>query len=150
TLRIHPRIAGQDCDAGGEPAAAHGSRSRLHVAVGSPLNNVSISLRLTFWLSAIFLCGFVLFGVAMWLDSSYSLSQGRDRTLTRRAARFVDLLEATRGEAPAARLARLEQLADVIPEGNLIHFFESSGRGLSRPRLMPPDFPGPAVSGREV
>jgi heavy metal sensor kinase len=110
------------------------------------LKNVSISLRLTSWFSAIFLGGFVLLGVSMWIDLAYSLSQGRDRTLTRRAARFVDLLAATRNDAQASRQDRLEQLADVIPEGNLIQIFEPSGARLFPRSLSPPDFPWPAVS----
>jgi hypothetical protein len=59
------------------------------------LKNISISVRLTFWFSAIFLTGFVAFGIVMWLDPAYSLSHGRDRTLARRAARLVDLLNAS-------------------------------------------------------
>jgi hypothetical protein len=40
------------------------------------LKNISISVRLTFWFSAIFLTGFVAFGIVMWLDLAYSLSHG--------------------------------------------------------------------------
>jgi heavy metal sensor kinase len=111
------------------------------------LKKSSISLRLTFWFSAIFLCGLVFFGVAMWIDLAYSLSKGRDRTLTRRAARFVELLEATRHDSPERREARFEQLADVIPEGNLIQFFDPGGKRLFPRSPSPPDFPWPAISG---
>ncbi|MGH9560384.1 MAG: hypothetical protein ACRD3S_02925, partial [Terracidiphilus sp.] len=55
----------------------------------------SISLRLTFWFSAIFLCGFTLFGAFIWLDLGASLRSGRDRTLGRRAERMAGLIEKT-------------------------------------------------------
>jgi heavy metal sensor kinase len=107
------------------------------------LKSTSLSLRLTAWFSAIFLGGFVLFGCIMWLDLAYSLSQGRDRTLTRRATRIADMLEATSASARAIRESRFEQLADVIPEGNLIQVFDISGTRVL-PRNSPaPDFPWP-------
>ena len=68
------------------------------------------SLRLTAWFSAIFLGGFALFGVVKWLDLAYSVGQGRDRTLTRRASRISELLDATSGDPHSAREARFEQL----------------------------------------
>ena len=111
------------------------------------MKNTSISLRITFWYSAIVLCGLVLFGVAMWIDLAYSLSKGRDRTLTRRATRFVELWEATCGDSPETREARFAQLADAVPEGNLIQVFEPGGRRLFPQSPLPPDFPWPAVSG---
>jgi signal transduction histidine kinase len=109
------------------------------------LKNASISLRLTFWFSAIFLCGFVLFGVTMWADLAYSLSKGRDRTLARRAARIVELLEATRDDLPARRVARFDQLVDVIPEGSLIQVFEQTGKRWLPATPSPPDFPWPPI-----
>ena len=73
----------------------------------------------------------------MWVDLAYSLSQGRDRTLTRRAARIRGNAGGhQRDDAPAAgREARFEQLADVIPEGNLIQVFDIAGR-----RVLPGTF----------
>jgi signal transduction histidine kinase len=107
------------------------------------LKNVSISLRLTFWLSAIFLAGFILFGAIVWVDLAYSLSKGRDRTLARRAVRFADLLATTRDDSAARRAYKLEELAEVIPEGNLIQIIDPSGKRLFPPVLSPPDFPWP-------
>jgi signal transduction histidine kinase len=83
----------------------------------------------------------------MWFDLAYSLGQGRDRTLIRRAGRFVEVLEATRDDAPARRQARFEKLADVIPEGNLIQIFEPTGTRLFPGTPSPPDFPWPTLSG---
>jgi heavy metal sensor kinase len=111
------------------------------------LKNTSLSLRLTAWFSAIFLGGFALFGVVMWLDLAYSLGQGRDRTLTRRAARIAGLLDATSGASDSSREARFEQLTDVIPEGNLIEVLDSSGKLVLPRDQKAPDFPWPTLTG---
>jgi signal transduction histidine kinase len=109
------------------------------------LKNASISLRLTFWFSSIFLGGFVLFGLMMWIDLEYSLSQGRDRTLTRRAARFIDVMAAMQDDENA-REARFAQLADVLPEGNLIQIFDKTGKRIVPRKESMPGFPWPAIS----
>jgi heavy metal sensor kinase len=114
------------------------------------LTNISISLRLTGWFCAIFLTGFVVFGITMWLDLAYSLGQGRDRTMIRRASRIVELMEATRNDPPAVREARLNQLTDATPEGNLIHILDASGRRLYPKTPTPADFPWPPFSMREA
>jgi heavy metal sensor kinase len=111
------------------------------------LKHISLSLRLTGWLSAIFLAGFALFGVVMWLDLAYSLGQGRDRTLTRRAARITELLDATSGDPESAREVRFEQLTDVIPEGNLIEVLDSIGKLVLPRDQKAPDFPWPTLTG---
>lgn len=105
------------------------------------MKNVSISLRLTFWFSAIVLFGFILFGVTMWLDLAYSLGQGRDRTLVRRATRFAEVLQATGGADLAVREASLTRLAEVIPEGNLIQVYDAAGKRLFPRTPSPSDFP---------
>jgi signal transduction histidine kinase len=109
------------------------------------LKNTSLSLRLTAWFSAIFLAGFSLFGVAMWLDLAYSLGQGRDRTLTRRSARIAEMLDATSGDPDTARQIRFAQLTDVIPEGNLIEVLDGNGKLVLPPQQKAPDFPWPAL-----
>jgi signal transduction histidine kinase len=108
------------------------------------LRRASISLRLTALFSAIVLCGFILFGAAMWCDLAYSLSKGRDRTLGRRAGRFADALRASRDHAPQLRQARLEKLAEAMSEGNLVQVLETNGRRLFPGVLSPPDFPWPS------
>lgn len=110
------------------------------------MKNTSISLRLTFWFSAIFLCGFVLFGILMWVDLAYSLSQGRDRTLSRRAARILDVLQSTADEPAVIRETRFDQLTDVIPEGNLIQVFAAGGDRLLPRNAAASDFPWPPIS----
>jgi heavy metal sensor kinase len=111
------------------------------------LKNTSLSLRLAGWFSAIFLGGFALFGVVMWLDLAYSLAQGRDRTLTRRAARITELLDATGGDPDSAREVRFEQLTDVMSEGNLIEVLDSSGKLVLPRDQKAPDFPWPTLTG---
>ena len=53
---------------------------------------VSISLRLTLWFGAIFFCGWVVFGTAMWFYLKSTLTAERHQTLSRRADRLEDLL----------------------------------------------------------
>jgi heavy metal sensor kinase len=110
------------------------------------LKNVSISVRLTFWFSAIFLAGFVAFGVAMWFDLAYSLSRGRDRTLAHRAARFVDALNAVANLREEKQAAVFLEFADATPEGNLIQIFDANGARVfpKAPELA--DFPWPPAS----
>ena len=56
--------------------------------------------------------------IGMWLDLAYSLNQGRDSTLNRRAARLVEMLESTRNDSVQRAAKRSSnELADVIPEG---------------------------------
>ena len=141
---FHSRVARQDRFRWRTPAFAHGPRSRIHAAGRRSLKNTSLSLRLTAWFSTIFLCGFLLFGIVMWVQLAYALGQGRDRTLTRRAARVTELLEATTGDSPDTREARFEQLTDVVPEGNLIQVFDASGRRVLPRVSHSPDFPWPA------
>ena len=105
----------------------------------------SISLRLTFWFSAIFLCGFIAFGAFIWIGLGASLRNGRDRTLGRRAERLADLLEKTQDDAEGLR----KKYADFVvgtPEGQLIQVYSLSGK-----RLLPVEdapampFPWPNV-----
>lgn len=110
------------------------------------MKNASISVRLTFWFSSIFLLGFIAFGIAMWFDLAYSLSQGRDRTLFRRAGRFADVVTSSAGLPESGQARRFAEFADATPEGNLIHIFDASGSRLL-PRIPDPsDFPWPSPS----
>lgn len=107
---------------------------------------VSLSGRLTLWFSAIFLAGFVAFGIAMYVDLSYSLSHGRDRTLSRRAARLEELLESAVHDSAERREAKYDDFADATPEGNLIHLLDAQGRRIYPRHPDPADFPWPAFS----
>ena len=111
------------------------------------MKNISISLRLTLTFSAIFLCGFLIFGVVMWADLAYHLSKGRDRTLSRRAARLVELLDTTSGDSADRRDVKYWEFAEATPEGNLIHLLDASGKRILPQNPSPPDFPWPPLSG---
>ena len=108
------------------------------------MNKVSISFRLTLWFTAVFLCGFVILGVAMWLGWSYTLANGRDRTLTRRATRAFEVLMNFSTAPQDVLFKRYDEFVDATPEGNLIHIFDPRGR-LLYPRIStaPPAFPWP-------
>jgi heavy metal sensor kinase len=108
--------------------------------------NLSISLRLTLWFSAIFLCGFVIFGAFIYSDLAASLNSGRDRTLGRRADRIIDLLK-QEGNDPASLLqSKYREFVEATPEGGLIQVYSLSGE-----RLLPQTdakatmFPWPTV-----
>ena len=107
----------------------------------------SISFRLTCWFSAVFLLGFVTFGVAVWFDLGYQLAKGRDRTLSRRGQRLTDLLEAARNDSLAERDRKFEEFAEAMPEGNLIHFYDARGARIYPEVADPPDFPWPMPQG---
>jgi len=108
------------------------------------LNRFSISVRLTVWFTAVFLCGFVTLSIAMYGGWSYTLSSSRDRTLTRRAARALDVLASLARQPTPIVSARYDQFVDATPEGNFIQVFDGGGRrlypGIS---LLPKDFPWP-------
>jgi heavy metal sensor kinase len=108
--------------------------------------NLSISLRLTLWFSAIFLCLFVVFGAFIWFDLSSSLSSGRDRTLGRRSDRMADLLKHMEGDSADLQQTKYRDFVEATPEGKMIQAYLLDGK-----RLLPPasaanaDFPWPKV-----
>jgi heavy metal sensor kinase len=107
---------------------------------------LSISLRLTLWYSAIFLCGFIIFGVFIWFDLSASLSNGRDRTLGRRAERVVELIRNTENDSALLRQTKYKEFVEATPEGRLIQVYSLEGERLlpaAGPTALP--FPWPKV-----
>jgi heavy metal sensor kinase len=108
------------------------------------LNKVSISFRLTAWFTAVFLCGFVILGIAMWVGWSYALSSGRDRTLSRRGARALEVLSNFSSQPVKLISTRYDDFVDATPEGNLIQIFDSGGRMLyPKHPSAPKGFPWP-------
>ena len=106
----------------------------------------SISLRLTLWFSAVFLCGFLVFGVATWADLAYSLGHGRDRSLNNRARRALELIEATQKDSPGIRASRFALFIESTPEGNLIRVVDAAGDYILPLKPGHPDsFPWPAL-----
>lgn len=106
--------------------------------------NLSISLRLTLWISSVFLFGFVIFGVAMRFDLAHSLSQGRDKTISTRAARLAQLLESSQFDSAPKLEAKFQALTDATPEGNLIQVYDRKRiRVHPAPGFAAADFPWP-------
>ena len=93
------------------------------------MRSPSISLRLTAWVGGVFLCGFVIFGTVIWFDLAWALSKGRDKTLSNRANRLVELLQTSNRDTEA----RFADFQDATPEGGLIQVFDSHGQ-----RVLPP------------
>jgi heavy metal sensor kinase len=109
------------------------------------LERTSISFRLTCWFSAVFLVGFLIFGAVMWADLAWQLGKGRDRTLSRRAQRCADLLDATQRDPLPRQEHRFAELIDAMPEGNLVRLYEGGGKLVYPPNPSPTDFPWPPV-----
>jgi signal transduction histidine kinase len=104
----------------------------------------SISLRLTLWFSAAFILGFLIFGIAMYAELSYSLAAGRDKTLLHRADRAATLLTNCHVGSQAC-VQRFDDFAAGTPEGNLIHVFDENGNRLYPLIKDPSDtFPWPS------
>jgi heavy metal sensor kinase len=99
--------------------------------------HLSISLRLTFWFTAVFLAGFAVFGAVMWANLAHSLSQGRDKTVSTRARRLADLLENAQAEGPADRAAKFANFAEATPEGRFIQVFDAANRRVYPPQGSP-------------
>jgi len=112
------------------------------------IRKASISLRLTLWFTAVFVAGFIAFGLAVYWDLAQSLTQGRNRTLATRAARAQEQLQAAQGEPPSLRRLRLAEFSEGTPEGNLIHFVDGSGRSWYPEAPRPADFPWPGIPHR--
>jgi heavy metal sensor kinase len=106
----------------------------------------SISFRLTCWFSGIFLAGFVAFGMVMWAGLALQLSQGRDRTLSRRAARCFDLLKSTWNGSQSRKDVKFQEFTDATPEGNLILVYDESGNRMYADPASPAAFPWPSPS----
>jgi heavy metal sensor kinase len=109
---------------------------------------LSISVRITLWISAIFLLGFVAFGAAMWFDLEDTLLQGREKTLSDRARRASELLQSAGDETSDRLAARYRDFVDGTPEGWLVQIYDDGGRRILPADLTRPagDFPWPAGS----
>jgi len=83
----------------------------------------------------------------MWLDLASYTSNGRSRTLARRASRLVDLLRLSVNASDGQRAYRFSEFADATPEGNLIQLLDGRGSRLLPIALLPPDFPWPNPAG---
>ena len=85
---------------------------------------ISISLRLTIWFGGIFLAGWVLFGMAMWLNLKHTLADERYLTLSRRIDRLRTLLD--KNEDADARFDDFKEFAHATGSG-LAEIFRADG-----------------------
>ena len=106
----------------------------------------SISLRLTLWFGGIFFFGWMLFGVAMWLNLRSTLVSERYGTLVRREHRLETLLTTTENESDARRQSDFAEFARATGNG-LCEIFSAGGqRAYPSPTPAAQDFPWPTMS----
>jgi heavy metal sensor kinase len=77
----------------------------------------SISSRLTFWFGSIFFLGWLLFGVAMWVNLQSTLTGERFQTLSRRLDRLQDLLRKIQDENEGDRFQDFQDFARATGNG---------------------------------
>ena len=105
---------------------------------------ISISLRLTIWFGGIFLAGWVLFGMAMWLNLKHTLADERYLTLSRRIDRLRTLLD--KSQDAGARNEDFKEFAHATG-GGLAEIFRADGsRVLPSPTPAAQAFPWPAIN----
>src|SRR5262249_18615965 len=91
------------------------------------------------------------FGAFMSYDLKDAQTVGRDRTLTTRSRRLIDLMERVAHEPRCVRMAKFADFAQLIPEGNLIQVFSLTGtRLLPPPEIAAEPFPWPAADPGDI
>lgn len=104
---------------------------------------ISISLRLTIWFGVIFLAGWVLFGMAMWLNLKHTLADERYQTLSRRIDRLRTLLD--KNQDAGARYEDFKEFAHATG-GGLAEIFRVDGsRAVPSPTSAAQAFPWPVI-----
>ena len=107
---------------------------------------VSISLRLTLWFGAIFFCGWVVFGTAMWFYLKSTLTAERHQTLSRRADRLEDLLPRNRDEIESDRIQDFTDFARATGNGLAEIFLPGGKQFYPSPSLAASAFAWPAIA----
>lgn len=104
----------------------------------------SISLRLTLLFGGIFFFGWLLFGVAMWLNLRSTLVSERYGTLSRREHRLEEVLSSIEQKPEAARQQDFAEFARATGNG-LCELFRADGRrAYPSPTRAAQEFPWPA------
>jgi heavy metal sensor kinase len=107
-------------------------------------SRTSISLRLTLWFGAIFLAGWVLFGMAMWMNLKHTLADERQVTLSHRVDRLRAVLD--KSEDAASRYEDFKDFAHATG-GGLVEIFRADGsRVLPSPSRAAQSFPWPVFN----
>lgn len=104
----------------------------------------SISLRLTLWFSAIFLCGFILFGALLLYFMNASVNSSRDLKLKQRAERMVEAIRRMR-QNPAGSSQKDDDLVIPSNDGHVLKAYWLDGKYLKRDRVAEVQFPWPAA-----
>lgn len=106
---------------------------------------LSISLRLTLWFSAIFLCGFLIFDGLLLLGLTTSVNNSRDRDLKRRAERTIEAFKRAQIEASGASQKTKGVFTVPTQDGRLIQEYVLDGKLLTPGAVATAQFPWPAV-----
>ncbi len=105
----------------------------------------SISLRLTLWFGAIFFLGWLLFGIAMWLNLRTTLVSERHGTLERREYRLEKLLTATQNVSEVVRQKDFAEFAKATGNGLCEVFRADGSRAYPSPTAAAKEFPWPSL-----
>lgn len=103
----------------------------------------SISLRLTLWFGAIFFLGWLLFGIAMWLNLRATLVSERRGTLERRELRLEELLGLTQSRSEKVRQQDFAEFAKATGNGLCEVFRADGSRAFPSPTAAAREFPWP-------
>lgn len=105
----------------------------------------SISLRLTLWFSAIFLCGFILFGALLLYFMSASVDNSRDLKLKRRAEHIVEVIRSTYQKPASSSQEKDNDFVIPSADGRVLQAYSLDGKNLKRDKVAEIQFPWPAV-----
>jgi heavy metal sensor kinase len=105
----------------------------------------SISLRLTLWFSAIFLCGFITFGVLLMLGLTTSVTKSRDQKLKRRAEHTIEAFKRAQNNASGVSQKTKNNFIVPTQDGRVLQDYELDGKRLTPGAVAAAQFPWPAV-----
>jgi heavy metal sensor kinase len=106
---------------------------------------ISISLRLTIWFGGIFLAGWVLFGMSMWLNLKSTLKNERRQTLSRRLDRLQELLVKNQTAAANNRFQNFTDFAHATGNGLAEVLYPNGTRAYPSPSAAAAAFPWPTL-----
>ena len=104
----------------------------------------TVSLRLTLWFVSIFLCGWLLFGAAMWINLYQTLTNERHTTLEHRTDRLQTVLKKTESANSDQQYDVFKEFAHATGNGLAEVFNQDGSRALPSPSASAHAFPWPA------
>ena len=105
----------------------------------------SISLRLTLWFSAIFLCGFLTFGWLLMLGLTSSVTSSRDQKLKLRAERAIEVFKRRQSGASDVSKKTTDNLTIPAQGGHLLQEYVLDEKLLTPGAVAAAQFPWPEV-----